>query len=111
MNDVASRIKTCVQLTTDGHKVYVNAVKEAFGADVVEKAVLTEPLAHSPQWQGVCQSSRGPVQGNFSPLVRAPVIGANSRDIVGCSAITKADRIATTTTAAHNESGEFLQIN
>lgn len=35
MNDVAARIKTRIQLTTDGHKVYVNAVVEdAFGADV-----------------------------------------------------------------------------
>ena len=34
MNDVASRICTRVQLTTDGHKVYINAVEDAFGADV-----------------------------------------------------------------------------
>ena len=30
----ASSINTRVQLTTDGHKVYVNAVEDAFGADV-----------------------------------------------------------------------------
>lgn len=41
MNDVASRISTRVQLTTDGHKVYVNAVEDAFGADV-DYAMLTK---------------------------------------------------------------------
>jgi IS1 family transposase len=34
MQDVASRIATRVQITTDGHKVYAEAVEEAFGADV-----------------------------------------------------------------------------
>ena len=41
MNDVASRISTRVQLTTDGHKVYMNAVEDAFGADV-DYAMLTK---------------------------------------------------------------------
>jgi IS1 family transposase len=41
MNDVASHISTRVQLTTDGHKVYVNAVEDAFGADV-DYAMLTK---------------------------------------------------------------------
>lgn len=31
MQDVASRIATRVQITTDGHKVYAEAVEEAFG--------------------------------------------------------------------------------
>ncbi len=34
MNDVASRIATRIQLTTDGHAVYFRAVEEAFGRDV-----------------------------------------------------------------------------
>jgi hypothetical protein len=34
MMDAASRINTRVQLTTDGHKVYLGAVEDAFGADV-----------------------------------------------------------------------------
>lgn len=41
MMDVASRIRTRVQLTTDGHRVYVNAVEDAFGADV-DFAMLTK---------------------------------------------------------------------
>jgi len=32
MMDVASRLKNKVQLTTDGHKPYLSAVEDAFGA-------------------------------------------------------------------------------
>lgn len=34
MQDVAARLSTRVQLTTDGHKAYLDAVEGAFGADV-----------------------------------------------------------------------------
>src|SRR3984893_4613675 len=34
MDDLRSRITTRVQLTTDGHRAYLQAVEEAFGADV-----------------------------------------------------------------------------
>jgi IS1 family transposase len=34
MNDCASRVKGRIQITTDGHRVYMDAVEEAFGADV-----------------------------------------------------------------------------
>jgi len=34
MQDVAARLTTRVQLTTDGHKAYLQAVEGAFGADV-----------------------------------------------------------------------------
>jgi IS1 family transposase len=34
MQDVASRISNRIQLTTDGHKVYADAVEDAFGADI-----------------------------------------------------------------------------
>jgi IS1 family transposase len=48
MNDVAERIRTRVQLTTDGHKVYVNAVEDAFGADV-DYAMLTKIYGSTPE--------------------------------------------------------------
>jgi len=41
MQDVASRVRNRVQLTTDGHHVYLNAVEDAFGADV-DYAMLTK---------------------------------------------------------------------
>jgi REP element-mobilizing transposase RayT/IS1 family transposase len=34
MNDLASRLKNRVQLTTDGHKMYLDAVENAFGFEV-----------------------------------------------------------------------------
>lgn len=34
MNDVASRLASRVQMTTDGHKAYLEAVEGAFGADI-----------------------------------------------------------------------------
>src|SRR3972149_8883165 len=34
MKDLASRLKNRVQLTTDGHKMYLEAVQDAFGREV-----------------------------------------------------------------------------
>jgi hypothetical protein len=34
MRDCASRIRNRVQITTDGHKAYLEAVEDAFGADI-----------------------------------------------------------------------------
>jgi IS1 family transposase len=34
MQDLASRISTKIQITTDGHRVYADAVEDAFGGDV-----------------------------------------------------------------------------
>jgi len=34
MNDCANRIQGRVQITTDGHRVYLNAVEDAFGSNV-----------------------------------------------------------------------------
>jgi len=34
IKDLASRLKTRIQLTTDGHKVYLDAIEDAFGGDI-----------------------------------------------------------------------------
>jgi hypothetical protein len=34
MNDAARRVRGRIQLTTDGHRVYLDAVEKAFGADI-----------------------------------------------------------------------------
>ena len=34
MNDLASRMKHRIQITTDGHKAYIEAVEDAFGSEV-----------------------------------------------------------------------------
>jgi IS1 family transposase len=48
MNDVAARLATRVQLTTDGHKVYLDAVEGAFGADI-DYAQLVKTYGEAPE--------------------------------------------------------------
>jgi IS1 family transposase len=40
MQEVASRVRTRIQLTTDGHRAYADAVEGAFGADI-DNAMLS----------------------------------------------------------------------
>ncbi|MBI5637806.1 MAG: IS1 family transposase [Nitrospinae bacterium] len=48
MGDLKSRLASKVQLTTDGHKVYVEAVEETFG-DGVDYAMLVKIYGDSPE--------------------------------------------------------------
>lgn len=48
MLDLASRLKNCVQLTTDGHSVYLQAVDNAFGCDI-DYAMLIKLYGKSSQ--------------------------------------------------------------
>ena len=43
--DLASRLASRVQLTTDGHRVYLQAVEDAFGADV-DYAQIVKTYGH-----------------------------------------------------------------
>ncbi len=61
IGDLASRLKFRVQLTTDGHRPYLNAVEDAFGSDI-DFAQLVKvygssndgPSRYSPgQWIGI----------------------------------------------------------
>jgi len=51
IQDVAGRLANRVQLTTDGHKVYLNAVEEAFGADI-DYAMLVKLYSETPDQKG-----------------------------------------------------------
>jgi IS1 family transposase len=48
MQDLASRLANRVQLTTDGHRVYVEAIENAFGADI-DYAMLAKVYGTDPQ--------------------------------------------------------------
>ncbi len=48
MMDLAGRLATRVQLTTDGHRPYLNAVEDAFGADV-DYAMLQKLYGANPE--------------------------------------------------------------
>lgn len=50
MTDLAPRLANRVQLTSDGHKAYLNAVEEVFGADV-DYAQLVKVYGHPPEGQ------------------------------------------------------------
>lgn len=51
MQDVAGRLANRVQLTTDGHKAYLEAVEDAFGADV-DYAMLVKLYGDTPAGAG-----------------------------------------------------------
>ncbi|BCG98969.1 DDE domain-containing protein [Mesorhizobium loti] len=61
MDDVKDRLANRVQLTTDGHRAYLNAVEEAFGADI-DYAMLVKQYGE-PEGKAVPQERR------YSPAV------------------------------------------
>jgi len=48
MDDLASRLANRVQLTTDGHRVYLQAVEDAFGNDI-DYAMLVKLYGHDSE--------------------------------------------------------------
>jgi IS1 family transposase len=48
MHDLAARLANRVQLTTDGHKAYISAVEDAFGADI-DYAMLIKIYGAAPE--------------------------------------------------------------
>jgi IS1 family transposase len=72
IDDLASRLANRVQLTTDGHKAYLNAVKNAFGNDI-DYAMLVKLYGDSADGDkryspAVCIGcEQKPVKGNPDP--------------------------------------------
>ncbi|HLN85705.1 MAG TPA: IS1 family transposase [Candidatus Limnocylindrales bacterium] len=69
MDDLRGRLATRVQLTTDGHKAYLNAVEEAFGDDI-DYAMLVKMYGDAPE----------AFKGRYSP---AECIGAKKERVTG----------------------------
>jgi lambda repressor-like predicted transcriptional regulator len=69
MDDVAARVANRIQLTSDGHKAYLEAVEGAFGADI-DYAMLNKIYGASPE----------AAKGRYSP---AECIGAKKERIEG----------------------------
>jgi IS1 family transposase len=69
MDDVAARVANRIQLTSDGHKAYLDAVEGAFGADI-DYAMLNNIYGASPE----------AAKGRYSP---AECIGAKKERIEG----------------------------
>lgn len=70
MQDLASRLVNRVQLTSDGHKMYLSAVEDAFGG-AIDYAMLVKVYGAAPE---------GP-EVRYSP---AECIGAEKHAIAGC---------------------------
>ncbi len=69
MNDLASRLSNRVQLTTDGHRAYLQAVEDAFG-DGIDYAMLVKIYGPSAEGASV----------RYSP---APCTGASKNVVCG----------------------------
>ena len=69
MMDLSGRLKNRVQLTTDGHKAYLQAVEGAFGSDI-DYAMLRKLYGGSP--------SEG--EKRYSP---APFVGTEVKSVMG----------------------------
>src|ERR1700760_4384506 len=74
MHDIRSRLANRVQLTTDGHRPYLLAVREAFGADV-DYAMLVKMYGATTDGRGSASSG-----GRYSP---AALTGISRRRITG----------------------------
>ena len=70
MYDLADRLSNRIQLTTDGHRVYLEAVTDAF-SDRIDYAQLVKIYGDSPTTRGT---------GRYSP---PPCTGIRKRDLVG----------------------------
>ena len=72
MRDLASRLKHRVQLTTDGHKVYLEAVEGAFGPDI-DYAMLIKIYGSTPEEEKryspakIIDTERKKIMGNPDP--------------------------------------------
>jgi len=69
MDDLRGRLANRVQLTTDGHKAYLNAVEEAFGDDI-DYAMLVKLYGETPESH----------KGRYSP---AECVGTRKTKITG----------------------------
>ncbi|MEM7482592.1 MAG: IS1 family transposase, partial [Acidobacteriota bacterium] len=72
MQDVAGRLSNRVQLTTDGHRPYLEAVEDAFGADVdyamLQKLYGSDPQAEKRYSPAKCKGATvNVVQGDPEP--------------------------------------------
>jgi len=69
MNDLASRLDSRVQLTTDGHKVYLNVVDEGFGLDI-DYAMLIKTYGESVEQKTEKRYSPAKITGIERKVIR-----------------------------------------
>jgi IS1 family transposase len=72
MQDLASRIETRIQLTTDGHKAYINAVADSFGSNI-DYAMLIKLFGETPAGPGR-YSPPACIGANLTPIMGSPEV-------------------------------------
>jgi IS1 family transposase len=85
MQDLAPRLVGRVQLTTDGHKAYINAVADAFGPANIDFAMLVKLFGETPagdgRWAcGPCVGACGPDRAH----AQAGRAAVGEREAGGC---------------------------
>lgn len=73
MDNLASRLSNRVQLTTDGHRAYLEAVEGAFGSEIdyamLVKLYTTDPILEGKYSPGQCCGTRTQtISGNPDPV-------------------------------------------
>lgn len=71
IHDLAGRLSSRIQLTTDGHKIYVEAVEDAFGTDI-DYAMLVKHYSNPSDYRAA--------EKRYSP---SKFVSADKRRIVG----------------------------
>jgi len=64
MRDLAGRLSNRVQLTSDGHKAYLDAVERAFGDDI-DYAMLVKHYGAAPEGR---RAATAPLSASAPPL-------------------------------------------
>ena len=84
MRDLESRIDGPVQITTDGHKPYIQAVKSTF-ADRADYAQLVKMFSGKPKFRHLPDGSLVPIGGSVVGQTVRVVFGTPDRDLAGTS--------------------------
>jgi len=77
--DVASRLKSRVQVSTDGLGTYINAVADAFGVDAVDYAQVVKSYEADPIGEGRYSPPK------VTSVEKTPIFGAPDEDFVSTS--------------------------
>ena len=84
LTDLASRLANRVQLTTDGHKMYLNATEAAFGGDI-DYSMLVKMYTKS----GDAESKYSP--GECCGAKKTSIVGHPDRELVSTSYVERAN--------------------
>jgi IS1 family transposase len=82
INDLASRLKNRIQLTTDGHRAYLTAVENAFGG-AIDYAMLVKVYGTENDTQDKSARKYSPAECTETKRVR--VVGNPNADLVSTS--------------------------